>query len=255
MKKLIVLVMSIIFSIGLYSYAFAANEKLEAAVIEAVKSYKTELDVSSFNVDPESALKVYFDLYNTHPDFTYAEKNARCEYMDNKAVKLYFAYKGSVDEIKKQKAAVEAEINNIVKLTAGASDNAEKIKIVHDYIVGNSTYDYNFMASTPYDVLVKHTGICVAYAVTFKMVMDKLNIPCDIAVSSAMGHEWNVVQIGADWYNVDLTYDAISHAQLGGISYSNSLKSDSFFSSIGYRGWTAKNGVKCVNTNYDEMLD
>ena len=47
------------------------------------------------------------------------------------------------------------------------------------------------------------TGVCRAFAIAYKNILTKLNIPCDVVISKSMKHEWNMVQINGKWYNVD----------------------------------------------------
>jgi hypothetical protein len=64
-------------------------------------------------------------------------------------------------------------------------------------------YDYE-----PYGVFKNHNAICVGNATTMKLFMDMLDIPCYVIHSTSQGeHAWNLVQIGGDWYHMDLTFD------------------------------------------------
>ncbi|MGN1317652.1 MAG: transglutaminase domain-containing protein [Lachnospirales bacterium] len=255
MKKLITLVLSVLFTIGLYSFAFAGvTPSLESAVKTAVYECKTEIDISNYNVDPESALRVYFELHNTDPDFAYADNNARCEYVDNRARKLYFTYKGTAAEIARRKSAVNDEVNKIVAQASKGGSDVEKIKIIHDYVIKNTSYNYETTDSSPYELLINKKGTCLSYALSFKLIMNKMNIPCYIARSVAMGHAWNVAKIGDNWFNIDLTYDATTFAQIKSVSYANSLKSDGYFKTVGYRDWQVNSSVSCTDSSYDSLM-
>ncbi|MGN1349566.1 MAG: hypothetical protein ACI4VM_01045 [Anaerovoracaceae bacterium] len=60
----------------------------------------------------------------------------------------------------------------------------------------------------PYGVLKYGNYICVGNATTMQLFMDLLDIPCMIIHSTREGeHAWNLVQIGGDWYHLDLTFD------------------------------------------------
>ncbi len=103
-------------------------------------------------------------------------------------------------------------------------------------------------ADSVYDLLNNKTGICVAYAQAYKMAMAKLNIPCEVTVSTAMAHAWNTVKIDGNWYNVDVTYDVT------GGGNSNFLKSDKLFSILGHTGGVNESGISCTDTKFDNML-
>ena len=82
----------------------------------------------------------------------------------------------------------------------------------HDYLVKNCKYGFAEDEQNAYDaygVLVDGKAVCDGYAEAFFMLMTCLDINCDIVVGMADGelHAWNQVELGGDWYNVDLTWD------------------------------------------------
>lgn len=93
----------------------------------------------------------------------------------------------------------------------------EKVRAVHDYIVNTTDYDhYNLehdsipdIDYTAKGVLEKHIGVCRGYAEAFKLLMDELDIECDIITGKAenISHAWNVVKIDNEWYQIDCTFD------------------------------------------------
>ncbi len=100
---------------------------------------------------------------------------------------------------------VDGVIDEIIK--DGMSD-ADKVFAVYMYMMtnyeGNGDSE-NKERDTIYGSVILHSAACGGYANAFKMFMDKLNIPCEIAESSSMGHLWNYVEIDGKWYHVDAT--------------------------------------------------
>lgn len=123
---------------------------------------------------------------------------------------------------------IKAEITDDMK-------TVDKIKVIHDYIVKNTVYDYdnylkNKIPSESYSyigVLLNKTAVCQGYAETFQLFMDKLKIPCKTVSGKAgkVNHSWNMVKIGKDWYWVDVTWDN-PVPDKGRISYEYFLISD-----------------------------
>lgn len=109
----------------------------------------------------------------------------------------------------------------IKKKTTSKMSDLEKIKAIHDYMALNCDYDidnYNkgTIPSTSYSakgVLIKKKAVCQGYAVTFKLFMDMLGIPCKLVRGTANngkgygGHAWNIVKVKGKWYHVDVTWD------------------------------------------------
>lgn len=102
----------------------------------------------------------------------------------------------------------------------------EKEKAIHDYLVLNVSYDeYNYLHNTiscsdenPKGAILNGTAVCGGYAEAFKYLMDLINIPC-LCVSGFVtgeGHEWNMVELGGVWVQVDVTWDDLDN---GTISY------------------------------------
>ena len=112
---------------------------------------------------------------------------------------------------------------------AGGSTRYAKLLALHDWLTENNIYNTNNAASTqatishsPISALVRdeRTGanslnpVCEGYARAFKMVCDKLEIPCVLVSGRATSngssedHMWNYVQMeDGKWYAVDVTWD------------------------------------------------
>lgn len=59
----------------------------------------------------------------------------------------------------------------------------------------------------PYGVLKTGTGVSVGFATTFRMFLEMLDIPCKVVHDTAFTNAWNEVQLGDDWYHVDVGAD------------------------------------------------
>lgn len=139
----------------------------------------------------------------------------------------------------KEPAMTEEMLASAEKIAAQAStaaDTYSKVKLVHDILNENNTYGdtENATAHTAYSALVfgdAYEPVCEGYAKAFKLICDKMNIPC-VLVSSKT-HMWNAVKMDDDeWYYVDLTWDdsnnepsydyflSGSQTEVGGVAFS-----------------------------------
>ena len=141
---------------------------------------------------------------------------------DTKVVEIDITFELEYADIDVKNAAIK---NVILSMGASAgADNADKVKIIHDYLVNNLTYateeleeDPNSTAiRNPYTALVDtHRVVCEGYAKSFKMACDYYGIPNVTVVGTAYndtsgvgeGHMWNLVLIESNWYVVDATWD------------------------------------------------
>lgn len=253
MKKVLFGIISLISVLALSASVYAKAD-LSAAISKAVANCQPSIDISSYNVKPQDALNEYFILHNTNPDFVYADYNVKCEYIENKATTMYFGYCDSAENIRKQKADVDAEVTKIAESAKAGETDAEKIKIAHNVLLDGRTYDDSVQHYTPYELFTTNSGVCTAYALSFKLVMDKLDIPCEIAYSEAMAHEWNVVKADGSWYHADLSNDCNYQEVFNNVSYTTTLKSDNFFTNTGYHNWYTTGGIDCTDTAYDDFM-
>lgn len=110
---------------------------------------------------------------------------------------------------------VNNKVNEIVNKCTGTT--YDKVKKAHDLLVDMLTYDQSgrINNSNIYGALVESTCICEGYAESFKIILDKLNIPCVLIYGDAVdangnteAHAWNEVKMdNGNWYAVDVTWD------------------------------------------------
>lgn len=119
----------------------------------------------------------------------------------------------------------DAAVAEILK-TVTASDPAGKVKQLNKWITEhnqyNTTPDLTTISNEPHECLAALKGqvgtegpVCDGYSRAFKVLCDKLDIPCVLetgwakarANSTAGFHMWSLVQIGETWYGTDITWD------------------------------------------------
>lgn len=95
----------------------------------------------------------------------------------------------------------------------------EKIKAVHDYIIGNTVYDKEradqikreealdeaHPSNTAVGPLFTGKAICGGYTDVMALFLDKMGVR-NIKVASE-NHIWNAVYINGEWKHIDLTWD------------------------------------------------
>ena len=110
-------------------------------------------------------------------------------------------------------------INNYIKnfidnnITNDMSDY-DKIKIFHDYIINNTSFDVETAnnnlknetkSHTAYGLITNHKAICGGYSDIMSIYLYLLNIPnYRIATNE---HVWNLVYVNNKWLHLDLTWD------------------------------------------------
>lgn len=89
----------------------------------------------------------------------------------------------------------------------------QNIRNIHDYIINSTKYDsersekgiVNYRSDIAYGPLFEGYAICGGYSDLMELFLEKMGMR-SYKVSSE-NHVWNVVEIGGQWYHIDLTWD------------------------------------------------
>jgi len=122
----------------------------------------------------------------------------------------------SKEIVDRAKTQIDLRVNELVSSTQGTDE--EKIKRIHDWMVNEISYaEADNQNENSYDIyggLLEKNAVCEGYARTFKLLMDRLNIPCLLVAGTATNsngetesHAWNQVFLNNTWYAVDVTWD------------------------------------------------
>jgi hypothetical protein len=83
------------------------------------------------------------------------------------------------------------------------------LKIIHDYICNNTTYDWELSNTTVYEFFTEDAVQCSGYTRTFEMICNYVGLDVKY-VSGSVGtelHAWNSVVIDGETYYIDCTWD------------------------------------------------
>lgn len=160
-------------------------------------------------------------------------------------MKVTFNYNVSKEKRIKMKQLAEKKATAVLKkiIHPGMTD-LQKEKVIHDYIVNNTVYDYKnyrkgtipMEAYTDYGVLIPGSAVCDGYAKAMFRLLNQAGVKCLYIVGTAsdgknsFGHAWNKVKINGKYYNVDATWDDPVYSNgKNGITYEYYNKSDKQF--------------------------
>lgn len=215
-----------------------AGESIESVIAAGVKNFQTTIDVTKCDASVADVMKTFAQMFNTNPVMTNLDGTIKCAYKGKKATAITVGYLTT----NASAASADTVVNTIAAEAAKKATTVEKIKYVHDELIKRADYDYTYKSVTIYDLLVNGKGTCNAYSLAFKSIMDKLSIPCAIAVEKDNSHSWNQVSVDGKWYNIDVTYDE-NYTSTATPDATFFLKSDSFFKLVQHHDWNSAN--KC----------
>lgn len=132
-----------------------------------------------------------------------------------------------------QEMVVDAMLARIIKeLKLGEATDYDKVKLIHDYVINNSSYDTKFEKSSAYDMLVDKKAVCEGYALVAYRLFLAAGLESRIISGEGNGepHAWNIVKVDGKWYNIDLTWDdPITSSGKQVLRYDYFLKNDKEF--------------------------
>jgi hypothetical protein len=203
------------------AYAKIKGKKYRIITLEFYEKYNCVLDLSKAK---------YCDVRSIEPGQQYTVLDSVAEYSGSFHGDLFITAAKSgrmVSSMQVGKKTVKLDETNeqlLEKLVGmrgtiftDGMNTLQKVKAAHDYLCGVVSYDW------PYFLREKQTGahapglytgalldgfaVCSGYADAFDFIMEIQGIPCEVISSTAMNHDWNLVQIDGVWYNVDVTWD------------------------------------------------
>ncbi len=112
-------------------------------------------------------------------------------------------------------AAVKAQADVWEAQAASLGSEAEKAKLLHDFIIDKVEYNYAILdndfdeeseyTQSAYSVFCTDKTVCAGYSQAYAMMCNAVGV--DTVAVTSLTHEWNKVRINDSWYNVDLTWD------------------------------------------------
>ena len=199
------------------SYYYKQLTKQQQAAYHAMLTGLDAIE-PSFPVPRLSAQElsdIFFLLRLDHPEIFWAAKFTYRFYQQADSVELIPEYLFKKKQVQQHRAAMEARITKLVRQAEGKSTE-EMERFVHDFICSNVTYD---KLKRPYaheiiGPLGQGVGVCEGIAKSVKVLCDRLNLWCIIALSGnnpekgiKYRHTWNVIQLDGRYYHLDATFD------------------------------------------------
>ena len=144
-----------------------------------------------------------------HPYHSFS--NITTDISDSGEINLKINYIYSKEEID----SINKEVERLIKelLDSSLTEDYDKIKVIHDYIINNTKYDLDNKEEnksfTAYGALFNHLATCNGYTDLMAIFLAKMGYDnYKIATTNdSSGHVWNVVKINKEWLHLDLTWD------------------------------------------------
>lgn len=138
----------------------------------------------------------------------------RQESVGNQIQRTEYTVQIQYRETAKQLQAVNAEVKEVLAdLKVKGKSDYQKVKLIHDFIVNNTRYQFTSNCYSAYGALVEGRAVCQGYAQLAYKMLTEAGVKCYTITgtanngSGAQTHAWNMVRIGKKWYYLDVTWD------------------------------------------------
>ena len=199
---------------------------MKAVLLQAMTD--TEGSVKFFAMDTYYSNDVLYDvIFNQLCDSYMLETMGMQEYVvttmpvDGGKVAVhvefhYFQEKYTLEQVKDMKRQTENKAKELVRdLMLPNLGVYERIEAVNTYLMDNCVYPaqepYSCESHTPYGALIEQSAVCEGYARAAQMIFELCGVPSHYVVGDTPsgGHAWNLVQIGQEWYQLDITWNDV----------------------------------------------
>ena len=117
-------------------------------------------------------------------------------------------------ETAEQLAAVNTRVKKVLAaLKVKGKSDYKKVKLIHDYIVNHTRYQFSSNCYTAYGAMMDGRAVCQGYAQLAYKMLTEAGVKCYTITGRAsngrgtQSHAWNMVRIGKKWYYLDVTWD------------------------------------------------
>ena len=187
--------------------------------------------------DEQAYKRLLEHVYDDHPEMFFFHPLLSTVTPDGLLMKIRPFYRYSAETQHEYEVAVEAAVTDCLSqcFPDGWRNVSElrREKILFDWLTRNITYDHlsiedldnerwnehaRSVAWNAYGALVCREAVCEGIACTFKLLCDRVELPCIVVLGRAGKdngrHAWNIVRINKKFYHVDCTWDLRSDISL-----------------------------------------
>ena len=231
------------------------------------------IDATAFNAAKEAVAKIPETVKYTDKATVNAAEAALAKVADPEAAAKLSGEKTRVDAAKAALGDIDAKISGLntamaalqptadnVDALTKAKEDLEALKalgVTEDDLDQNSYANFQQVDSALKALADEIESFnnkldALGTSFTYEELLNRLGIANSCATSDAMNHIWNMVQLGENWYHVDITWDDPSKSEQdwpGHVGHTYFLNSDAKITSGNHYGWESEHLAE--DTAYD----
>lgn len=221
--------------VAAYSVSAYTDEEIMDYLYQQMKARVETIDVTQYSILVDDISSIFGGVLNEHPDLYFVVKTSlgvSSNPTTGTVVQVRASYNTGFDDAKWQRgvdAALAVVDENMTEL--------QKAIALHDYLTVNCEYDNeNLIAGTvpavshsAYGVFANRIAVCDGYALSYKYLLSQVGINCYMVTSDEINHAWNLIELGGQYYQVDVTWDDPVWDLVGRSGHAYMFRSDANF--------------------------
>ena len=145
-----------------------------------------------------------------HPELFWVESSLGCKYnVLGFCTEIDLVFNELEKDFDASYERFHSALRSILENAMRYDSDYQKELYIHDALASMISYDRNAAFNqSAYSALVTGKTVCSGYARAFQYLLVKCGVPCYYCTGDSGGdHVWNIVKLGGEYYNVDLTWD------------------------------------------------
>ncbi|MGN0113806.1 MAG: hypothetical protein ACI396_00600, partial [Acutalibacteraceae bacterium] len=213
----VALIMSINVATVTVDAATNYNSAAVNAIIDGLKTLKTRIDLSKYNISADDFGDMYFDILYDNPELFHVKTSYSYSMnsVTEKVTAVLPVYIFTSSEYKTKMTEFDNAAADYLSYISDDMTDFTKALILHDLLVRRCVYSSDYYMGntipnscyTAYGALVAKDAVCQGYSMAYHYLLDKCGVESDYASSDSMNHVWNLVKLGSSYYHVDVTWD------------------------------------------------
>ncbi len=222
------------------------TKKVAESIYEAIQEHS---DIATFNIsgrsgkiemttdNMQSIRMVYMTIISEY-DFAILAGKISLSYgqVDGNYIgAIQFSYYVDDAEYDTVYQELQNQLDEISALVLDEWSDVEKALFLHDYLAYHYDFDHTEyetnaeerLCHSAYGMLTRGKAVCEGYACLYSMLMNREGIETHLMTSDTLGHAWNIVKIGDEWFHVDVTWDDAFDTHIGAVKHDSFLKDKS----------------------------
>ena len=219
-------------------------------IYNGIYNMSESIDVSECKLDVKGLSVVLNKVLKASPYMFYVDGGLSFTKDTSGYIKIVMP-RYNMDKYERSQAEkyIKGEIEKILFYAPVDLDGFGYALYFHDYICTHFEYDDSLESNDLYSMLKNGNGTCQGYAYLYSALLTSVGVENDFAYSDKIKHIWNIVNVGGEWYHVDVTWDDTEKI-FGYASHKNFLCSDVEIQELGHTEALKFENVICNSEKY-----